>query len=355
VAADELVLFLEKLCVGDLESVSRWYCPDVIAEVIAYADRRAAVVNQRLAQTVVAEKVFDALDYACSERVLVRIEGESRFGKTEAIETYAAMWPGKVRVVRTPSSNSERDLIKAVAEAFGIHQTFGTRGETIKDKVEFVIRFSGMLLAFDEGAFLVPSTFSATTPPARLNWIRCAIVDRKLPCVIVTTPQSYNAALARFVKKTAYTFEQFIGREALRVSLPNELAHEDLLAVARIHFPEADEDLLGLIAAKAMQSESYLKAVENIARRARYNAKKRNAKRLSVADVDKASAEVMPATAAAVAPVQAERPAARKQKRRSAAAAVLQAPFRRVQEPFNDRETVAPRSSERAAGALATA
>jgi hypothetical protein len=365
-AEAELVLFFEKLCAGSGESVARWYCPDVLAEVLAFADARAELVRQRLAQTAVAEKVFDTLDYASAERVLVRIEGESRFGKTECIDTYAAMFPGKVRVVRTPSSNSERDLIRAVAEAFGIHQTFGTRGETLKDKVEFVIRFSGVLLCFDEGAFLVPSSFTATTPPARLNWIRCAIIDRKIPCAIVVTPQSYNSALARFVKKTSYTFEQFLGREALRVSLPNELAHEDLLAVARIHFPEADEDLLGLIAAKAMQSESYLKAVENIARRARYISKKRGAKRLSLADVDKAIAEVMPAplapapAVAAVtqaAPPKASRSRAAKQprKRGSAAATVLQAPFRPSKERFNDRETELPSDSERAAGALATA
>jgi hypothetical protein len=323
VAQSELVLFLEKLCVGELEDTSRWYCPDVLAEVIAFMDERAGQVEARLAETVVAVKVFDALDYANSERVMVRIEGDSRFGKSEAVETWAAMWPGRARVVRTPPSNNERDLYRAVAEAFGIHQTFGSRGETLKDKVEFVIRFSGIMVIFDEGAFLLPSNITATTAPARLNWIRSAIVDRKVPCVIVVTPQSYNGAVNRFVKKTQYSIEQFLGREAMRVPLPNELPHEDLVSVAQVHFPEADDDLLELIAGTAMQSESYLKAVENIARRARYNAQKRGAKRLALRDVEKAIGEVMPAPSVAT-PKQA------------AQSAPLKAPAKRLNAPEGD-------------------
>jgi hypothetical protein len=322
----------EDLCSGQRETAETWFCEDVIAEVIAFMDQYAARVGERLARTVVADKVFDALDYASSERVMVRVAGEARFGKTESVETWAAMWPGRGRVVRTPSSNSEKDLFKAIAEALGIAHSFSAKGETLKDKVEFTIRFSGLMLIFDEGAFLLPSNFSATTPPSRLNWIRSAIVDRKVPCVLVVTPQSYNGAVNRFVKKTGYNIDQFLGREAMRVDLPNELPHEDLIAVARVHFPEADEDLLGLIAAKAMQSESYLKAVENIARRARYNAKKRGGRKITINDVDTAIEEVMPPAmpAPAAAPVQRDR---------SKAARRLKAPLREVSAAFQSGQT----------------
>ena len=53
------------------------------------------------------------------------------------------------------------------------------------------------------------------------------------------------------MRKTGYSVEQFIVRAALIVSLPNELAWEDLMSVTRIHFPGTDEDLLALVAAKA--------------------------------------------------------------------------------------------------------
>ena len=349
-----LVRFLERACGSREHQDGEWYSPDVFAQLIQFIDRRAQQIRQRLAPTAVVEKVFDALDYAGAERVMVRISGESRFGKTEAVETWAEMWPGRARVVRTPSSNSERDLLKAFAEAFGIQHGYGVNAQNLKDKVEYVIRFGGLMVILDEGAFLVPSHFSAVTPPARLNWIRTSIVDRKVPCVIVVTPQSYGTALARFVKKTNYSIEQFLGREALRVDLPDELSREDLLAVARVHFPEADEDLLGLIVGKAMQSESYLKAVENIAKRARYIAKKRGAKKLSLRDVDTAIAEVMPAPAAAPAPAPKPHTAAKRQTRRSRAAEVLQAPFKSSASQFPARETVPLRDSPEVALALAT-
>ena len=356
----ELDGFFEKISQTETR-LALWCCPDLLGELVAFMDHHARQVEQRIAHTAVTAKVFDGLEYAHAERVMVRIEGDPRFGKSESVETWAAMWPGRARVVRTPSSNSDKDLIRAVAEALGIHHGPGAGGESLKAKVEFVIRFGGLMLIFDEAQFCLPSNFSASTPPSRLNWIRTAIVDRKVPCVFVVTPQSYRGALARFVKKTGYSIEQFIGREALLVLLPNELAHDDLLAVARIHFPDADEDLLGLVAAMALQSESYLKAVENIARRARYSAAKRGRQKFTLDDVEQAIAEVMPASAPAraVAPVSPIAPKAklvpaRALRRGRAAATVLQAPFRIAAKDFPARETAPLEGSPEAAETLAT-
>ena len=53
-----------------------------------------------------------------------------------------------------------------------------------------------------------------------------------------------------------------------------QLETADLIAVARKHFPEFSENYLRLIAAKAMQSESYLATVQQIAKLARYIAKR---------------------------------------------------------------------------------
>jgi hypothetical protein len=72
------------------------------------------------------------------------------------------------------------------------------------------------------------------------------------------------------------------------------LEFNDLLAVARIHFPEVDLDYLELIASKAQQSESYLFAVESIAKRARYISKRDNHPKILLEDLDLAIAEVIP-------------------------------------------------------------
>lgn len=60
----------------------------------------------------------------------------------------------------------------------------------------------------------------------------------------------------------------------MRVVLPVKLSRGDLLAVARIHLPKIDSQLAALIAARAQGSDSYLAAIEVIAKRARYLATK---------------------------------------------------------------------------------
>ena len=79
----------------------------------------------------------------------------------------------------------------------------------------------------------------------------------------------------------------------LNVILPTELEMCDLLAVARIHFPELGDDCLQLIGSKAMQFESFL-AVEAIAKRVRYISKRDGHAEITIEDLDLAINEVMP-------------------------------------------------------------
>jgi hypothetical protein len=288
-----------------LESV--WFFHDVIGALLEFIDRRAARVRQRLAMTEVASVIFDALDYALDEKIMVRIEGSSRFGKTESFETWTAMRPGLARLVRVPSTNSMSDFLKRVAEALGMDCSYGSRTDRLRERIEYVLKHGGLFLVFDEGAWCIPQNYSATTPPSRLNWMRDVIVDSGLPMAIAVTPQSFNPAVNRYVKKTGYTMEQFIGRNFLVKRLPNALSEADLIAVARIHFPELDEDSHGFIASEARLANNYLQAVEAISRRARWLAKRHARPRVTFADVEAAAAEVLPRAevSAAVPTVQA--------------------------------------------------
>lgn len=271
-----------------------WYWPDIIESIFEAMDRHAKQAAQTLAMTEVAVKVFDALNYACSEKVFVRVEGGSRFGKTEALQTYCNMYPGRARLVTVPCSNSDVDYFKAIAEALGIHCDYRTNAQRLREKLEFIVRYVGLLLVHDEAHFLLPQRFSEHTPPMRLNWLRTQLVDRHNPCAIAVTPQSYGQSIKRYVKKTGYSFEQFLGREAFAVFLPSDLSEKDLFAVVQIHFPEIDRDYQELIVSKALISESYLKAVENIAKRARYLAGRAGRSGIALADIDLAIDQVMP-------------------------------------------------------------
>jgi hypothetical protein len=128
-------------------------------------------------------------------------------------------------------------------------------------------------------------------------------------------------AAAKFTKASGFNLAQWSGRIVHQTILPGELEFDDLLAIAKLKCPDLDGDFQGLIAAKALQSENYIMAVEAIGKRARYVARRDGHPGITLADVTLAIAEVIlasaPAQAAAArpAPTAAPRPAPIRQTR----------------------------------------
>jgi hypothetical protein len=295
--------FLEAMFTAEDKAIrAPWYFPAFFEALFDYMDGHAAAASERLAQTEIVKQVFDALDYAADQKALVQIFGQSRFGKSEAVNTWCEMRPGKARRVLVPCSSIEADLFRAIADAYGIPHNFHTKARELKEKIEFIARVSPLMIVFDEAHFLLPVNFSSTTNPARLNWIRTQLVDRRVPVVLVSTPQDFKRQSSKFVKATQYNFAQFAGRNMLTVNLPEELSQADLIAAAQIHFPELDANYLELIAAKAMQSESYLQAVEAIAKRAQWIARREKHDSMTLPDLNLAIEEVTGSRLATVAP-----------------------------------------------------
>jgi hypothetical protein len=306
-AAEILPRYLEDLCIQPDKGFIRpsaqllnywkspyWFMDDPVAAVFEMMDRRAKEVAKRLAMTAVSKKVFDALDYALQEKAMVRIEGDSRFGKTESVRAWADMRPGLARVVNVPCSNSVADLLRNVAQALGIATRYGTRAQVLRERVEYILQQGRMFLILDESAFLIPQNYTAETAPARLNWVRTEVVDRGLPLALVVTPQTFLPAVDRFVRKTGFAMQQFFGRNHRVVQLPGELEEADMIAVAQIHFPEMGDEYLALIADLAGLSENYLQTVEAVAKLARYIARREGHRRITVSDIETAASEVIP-------------------------------------------------------------
>lgn len=302
------------------------WCPDLRELLFEFMDYYEGEASRSLAQTEVTRIVFDQLDFAHSQKVPVPIVGDTRFGKTKSVSTWCEMRPGRARLVTVPDTGREREFFAAHADAFGIQYQDSTTAAALKRTVEFVSRQSGLFLIYDEAHFLIPTNYTKTTPPRRLNWVRCQIVDRELGCAFFATPQDYSQTLAQYVKATGHNMEQWLGRLAPTVALPAELSREDLKAVARIHFPDLSEELRALIAARAMQSEGYLKNMEFAAKRARYLAQKKN-REVTLEDVDQAIEQMLPTSTRAKAPPSGEnsgqRSAAAPQSGRTAPAAPL--------------------------------
>lgn len=332
------------------------YCADAVALVFEAMALQGRNATERLAKTAVTDKVFDALEYAFSERCMVRIEGDSRFGKTESIRAWCESRPGLARLVNVPSSNTLCDLLRKVADALGIPWTYNTTQAELKIKVEFVIKHSGLFIVLDEGAFLLPQTYNRNTSPARLNWVRTEIVDRGLPLALVVTPQTFGPAVERFVRATKYAMEQFIGRTLYTAQLPCELAIGDLKAVAAVHFPELSDDALTFVAGAAMVSDNYLMAVEAIAKRARFIARREKRPSVTTADLDLAVSEVIPSAPALRAAVETSPAKVTHPRQRKAIENPFKAPGRAMETPLRspritrESDPVFERRSLRGAG-----
>ncbi len=171
----------------------------------------------------------------------------------------------------------------------------------------YVHQHSGLMVIYDESQFLIPTRYSQSTPPARINFVRCQVIDRGLPCALFATPQSYRQTLDQYVKTTGYRVEQWLGRMAPAEILPSDLDKEDLMAIARLHFPALPASHLKLIIARAMQSEGYIKNLEFAGKRALFIAQENGRTQPSVEDVERAIADMMPVAAAAPAQTSSRR------------------------------------------------
>lgn len=136
-----LVEFLEALC-HEKERIFTppWYFPRLFDCLFAWMDARACDVAEKIANTEVTAKIFDALDFAWSERVLVRIEGDSRFGKTEMIRAWCRMHPGRARVVAVPCCNTDLGFFRAIADALGIFYAPHTKAMELKSQIEYILK-----------------------------------------------------------------------------------------------------------------------------------------------------------------------------------------------------------------------
>jgi hypothetical protein len=231
----------------------------------------------------------------------VVIEGNSRWGKSEAVRTWCAMNAGRARLVETPPSSGESDLLRAVAKALGLEIDARRAGYELRAQIETVLQQSGICLVLDEAQFLYPSNFSRNTMPARLNWVRRTIMDAGLPCVFVCTPQSHQDARRRYLKATGFAIEQLDGRILKTVRLSEEISSEDLLAIARIHLRGLPEPYLEYVVRKAAATaRNYVSDVSNIAALAFSNAEDAGRSTPNLEDIEGAIVDVLPALRAGV-------------------------------------------------------
>ena len=327
----------DKDCSNYATDCAPWYFPQIGKAVIRFIDRRKEKVARAIAETEITRLVFKWMDRARRMGWGVMLTGNSRRGKTQALQAWCAMHPGLARLVNTPASNSEGDLLREVAKALGLEIGANGGSSRLRDRIDYVLSHTRLMLVFDEAHMLFPVNFNRNTAPARLNWVRRSVMDAGLPCVFCATPQSYNTAQSRFLKATGYAIEQFTTR-LKSVTLPEELSMEDLLAVARIHFPALDDDHLDVVVGSTFATErNYFSDLSSIAALAFCTAEDAGRALPNLADIEAAIADVLPS--------RQDLPPATRSRREAPAAApapARRAPAPAPQRPFSARARALP-------------
>jgi AAA domain len=271
-----------------------WYFANVADFLLAFMRGRAEVIRSSIADTEITQLITRWVRKSRNTNEAIMISGNSRFGKTEAIKAEAACNPGVCRLVDTrPGSLS--DLLREVAKSLGLEVGPKNSLQGLRDRIEYVLRFSRLQLIFEEAQFLLPHNYSRNTTPSRLNWVRRSIMDQNIATVFVCTPQSYEPAMNRFVATTGFAMEQFNERILKTVALPTVLSDEDLLAVMKIHFPNLRAEYLKFVVDEVMSTErNFVSDIKKIALLAKDNAQEAGRKLPILSDVEAAMAEVLP-------------------------------------------------------------
>lgn len=284
-----------------------WFFAEIGAALIRFIDRYQERVYRQIADTEVSRKVGKWLGVARATRRGVLISGSSRLGKTESVEAFCEAHPGRARLVQTPSSNSESELLRAVAKSLGMDISPSKRGYQLREQVNYLIAEAGLMLVFDEAQAIFPMSFGKNTPPARLNWIRRSVLDCGIPAGFVCTPQAYESARKKFLRTTNFAIEQWDERLLPTVYLPEEVDANDLLAIARIRFPGLHlNDLEYVVEAVRLKDRNFVSDVSRVADLARLNADEAGRAQPNMSDIKAAFADAFPATFGRVARPQVE-------------------------------------------------
>lgn len=296
--AGRLASYMYDLCTLPNRSMKigpTWFT-NVIPVLLDFLDRHAARERLTIAETEVSKVIADVLDDTWETNGLGRISGDTGFGKTEKLKAECRAYPGRWRMVEAPLGDSLSDLIRAVGEeALGMAFPLGRLRPEDRQKVEFVLRNMRPGVVIDEAHRLCPQQFNRNSVAERYDWVRWAIVDHKLPCVLSVTFQTDKGETteqreSRFVKTTGFNMEQFTRRIGREVSLPNVLSRADFMAVGRHHCGNLKKSTFDKLVNTAMASPGGLGVFGRVKLRAARLAERRGSHEVAWQDFNDAIA-----------------------------------------------------------------
>lgn len=275
-ASEDLEGFLRRLLIGpDFDSVEQEcfeFHPihDFKSVLSGYMDSVHLREKESMPVTTIGESIFDSLEFAFDSGGLVWIEGIERIGKTEAAKHWYRQNMHRARYVSLECGQTEGEFYRSICDGLFAGYTDTIQMAVLKTRIKDILKQGDILLIVDEAHWAMGNP---KLMPKRVAWILTSLVNNGVPVALISTPQ-FSESVQQNSRASGWRANQLIGRVQHYERLPDEVTHDDLLAVARHHLPEGDQDSWEFLAAYAGMSQSYLQGIKRIVSQARWQTRK---------------------------------------------------------------------------------
>jgi DNA transposition AAA+ family ATPase len=209
----------------------------VIAAIRSYRTiitERTAITNADFRETRITKLVTGGLSYALANNSITSITGESRMGKTAS----AKYWRdqnnhGRTVFVTAPAYGGAKALLKEIAFCLGINRNLSV--PNMHDAILRAFNQNRMLIV-DEAHRMLPNDYRSN--PVLLEILR-DIHDRTGCGLGILATERFSTAIA----KSAYQYEQVLGRIGMPVRLPREFVWGDVAPIAAQYLADTPKDL----------------------------------------------------------------------------------------------------------------
>jgi Cdc6-like AAA superfamily ATPase len=209
---------------GKLDSIGL-FC-DKIEDV-----KKRLINSIHLINTVVTDRVQEALDYSRDTRAMVSITGPTGRGKTLTARYWARNNNhGRSKYIRIPSGCTRLSLVQELCRCCGI-STNGKKTNKLEARLRSSFTPRNVIIA-DEAGHLMPRTGKGT---AAIEFLRD--LHDMCGCGVVLIFTDVYLSDMRHGSLRDY-FEQFVGRIKFEVTIPLDVRKAEIEAVLKVFHPE---------------------------------------------------------------------------------------------------------------------
>ena len=225
-ALDEDWITIHNAFTGKLEPIAK-FCEKI-------EDLKKRMINSiRMVDTIVTERIHEALDYAMKKHAMVTVTGPTGRGKTLSARHWARdNNHGRSKYIRVPSGCTRLTLVQELCKRCGISVN-GKKTSLLEARLRSSFGPRNVIIV-DEAGHLMPRTGKST---AAIEFLRDLHDICECGVCMIFTDVYVNEMKYGGLKDY---FEQFVGRIKFEINIPKEVHELEVKAVLAAFHPDGE-------------------------------------------------------------------------------------------------------------------